>query len=164
MRIIGILSRRMASLILGIAEEQDVVRRDGFAQCKIGETSRHADFVALENPGVTFDCLHERTGFALLGRAAFAEAPAAQACPELIDGAGRRREIMDGKIIRVQGQVSFDLFEPRNHAGERAYMFLEPRDGCARRNGAVSAARHEEPAAGVKLDRCGCSAGVPQLP
>ena len=84
--------RRLISPVLRVAEQQDVVRKNGIAWREIREPPRHSDLVALENSGIALDRLHQRAGFALLGSAALAEAAAAQSCPELVDrlGAGAR--------------------------------------------------------------------------
>ena len=52
-------------------------RQNGITRRKIREPPRDSDFVALKNPGIALDRLHERAGFALFGRASFAEAAAA---------------------------------------------------------------------------------------
>ena len=62
---------------------------NGLAWREIREPARHSDLVALKNPGIALDRLHERAGFALLGGAALAEAAAAQPSLELVDGLGR---------------------------------------------------------------------------
>ena len=82
--------RRPASPELRVAEQQDVVRRNGFARREIGKPPLRSDLVALKNPGIALDRLHERAGFTLFGGAALAEAAAAQSRPELIDRLGRR--------------------------------------------------------------------------
>ena len=104
------------------------------------------------NAGIALDRLHERAGFALLGRAALAEAAAAQPRPELIDAARRPREIVRGEIVGVHGQIGLDPLEPRDDAGERAHVLAEPRHRGARGHGAITAARHHELAAGAELD------------
>jgi hypothetical protein len=63
-------------------------RSHGFPR-RIGKAPLCSDLVALENPGIALDRLHERAGFALFGSAALAEAAAAQPHPELIDRLGR---------------------------------------------------------------------------
>jgi hypothetical protein len=88
--------------------------RNGFARREIREPPRHSDLVALKNPGIALDRLHQRAGFALLGRAALAEAAAAQSGPELIDRLGRRRKIVRGVIVGVHGQIGFDPLKPRS--------------------------------------------------
>ena len=149
--------------VLRVAEQQDVVRRNGIARREIREPSRHSDLVALKNPGIALDRLHERAGFALLGRAALAEAAAAQSRPELVDRLGGRRKIVRRIVVGVQGQVGFDPFETRDHAGERAHVLAEARDRGPRRNGPVPAARHDQLAAGAELDRHRRAARVAQL-
>ena len=80
---------------LRLAEQQNVVRRNGIAGREIREPPCHSDLVALKDSGIALDRLHERAGFALLGRAALAEAAgAAQSCPQLIDRPGGRRKIV----------------------------------------------------------------------
>src|SRR5256884_5676261 len=93
-----------------------------FALAKIGEPARTPDLVALKNSGMALDRLHERARFTLLGRAALAEAAAAQSRPEFVDRPRRRRKIVRGEIVRVHRQVSLDALEPRDHAGQRAYL------------------------------------------
>jgi len=85
---------------------------NGVARGEIRESPCRPDFVTLKNPGVTLDRLHQRAGFPLLGRAALAEAAAAQSCPEFVDRPRRRRKIVRGEIVRVHGQVSLDALEP----------------------------------------------------
>ena len=149
--------------VLRVAEQQDFVRRNGFARREIREPPRRSDLVALKNPGIALDRLHERAGFALLGGAALAEAAAAQSCPELIDRLGGRRKIVRGIVVGVHRQIGFDPFEPRDHAGEGAHVLAETCNRGRRRNGPVSAARHDQLAAGAKLDRHRRTARVAQL-
>ena len=147
--VVGAWSRK-----LRVAEQQDVIRKNGIAGREIREPPRHSDLVALKNPGITLDRLHERAGFALLGSAAFAKAAAAaQSCPELIDRPGGRRKIVCGIVVGVQGQVGFDTFEARDHARKRAHVLAETCNRGPRRDGPVPAARHDQLAAGAKLDR-----------
>ena len=155
--------RRLVSPVLRVAEQQDLVRKNGIARREIREPPCHSDLVALKNPGITLDRLHERAGFTLLGSAALAEAAAAQSRPELIDRLGRRRKIVRGIVVGVQGQIGFDPFETRDHAGEGAHVLAETRNRGPRRNGPVSAARHDQLAAGAKLDRHRRTARVAQL-
>ena len=61
-----------------------------------------------------------------------------QSGPELIDSRGRHRKIVRGKVVGVQGQVSFDPFEARDDACERAHVFPETCNCGPRRNGSVS--------------------------
>src|SRR5437868_14911766 len=84
---------------LRVAEQQDVVWKDGVVGRKIGEPARHPDLVALENPRIALDRLHERAGLALFGGAALAEAAPGQPRPQLIHVLGRRRKVMRGIII-----------------------------------------------------------------
>ena len=51
---------------------------DGIARRKIRKPPRHPDLVTLKNSGIALDRFHQRAGFGLLGRAALAEAAAAQ--------------------------------------------------------------------------------------
>ena len=155
--------RRLLPPILRVAEQQDVVWRNGLAWREIREPPRHSDLVALKNPGIALDRLHERAGFALLGGAALAEAAAAQSRPELVDGLGGRGKIVRGKVVGVQGQIGFDPLETRDHAGERAHVLAETCNRGPRRNGPIPAARHDQLAAGAKLDRRRRTAGVAQL-
>ena len=122
-----------------------------------------SDFVALKNPGIALDRLHERAGFPLLGSAAFAETAAAQSGPELIDRPRGRGKIMRGIIVGVHRHVGVDPFEQRNHAREGADVPAEARNRGARRNRPVSSARHDQLAAGAKLDRHGRAARVAPL-
>ena len=66
-------------------------------------------------------------------------------------------------VVGVHRHVGLDPFECRNHAGERADVLAEARHRVARRNGAVSAAGHDQPAAGVKLDRYRSAARIAHL-
>jgi hypothetical protein len=66
-------------------------------------------------------------------------------------------------VVGVHRHVGFDPFECRNHAGERADVLAETRDCVARRCGAVPAAGHDQPAAGVELDRHRSPARIAQL-
>ena len=131
--VVGARSRR----VLRVAEQQDVVRRNGIAWREIREPPRHSDLVALKNPGIALDRLHERAGFPLLGSAALAEAAAAQSCPELIDRLGGRRKIVRGIVVGVHRQVGFDPLETRDHAGEGAHVLAETcnRGRAAKRSG-----------------------------
>jgi hypothetical protein len=156
--------RCLASLELRVAEQHDVVWKDGVARRKIREAPCHPDLVALIDPGIALDRLHQRAGFALLGGAALAVAAAAQARSERVDGLGARRKVVDGMKVGVQGQVDFDLFETRDHAGEGTHMLAEPRHRGRRRDGAVPPARHDQLAAGADLDRRRRTAGVVQTP
>src|SRR5215831_1548707 len=142
----------MPVLKLRFAEKLDGVGRDGVARGEIDKAALHPDLVTLENAGVALDRLHERAGLTLLGRGALAETAAAQSRPELVDAEGRRREIVVGEKIGVHRQIDLDPLEPRNHAGQRAYMLAEARYRGSRRHGAVSAAGHDELAAFGDLD------------
>ena len=155
--------RRLALPILRIAEKQDLVRNDRFARGEILEAPCRPDLVALKNPGIALDRLHQRAGFTLLGGAAFAEAAAAQSGPKLGDRLRRRRKIMGGVEVGVQRQIGFDALEARDHAGQRADIFAEAGDGGARRQGAVAAAGHDQLAAGGKLDRLRRAARIAQF-
>ncbi len=90
------------------------------------------DLVALKNPGIALDCLHQGAGFTLLGGAALAEAAATQPGPQFLDRHGRSGKIMGGMEVGVHRQIGFDPFEPRDHAREGAYMLAESRNGCPR--------------------------------
>ena len=138
---------------LRVAEQQDVVGRNGIARRKIREPPRHPDFVALKNSRIALDRLHQRAGFSLLGSGALAEAAAGQSRPELVDVLGRRREIVRRIEVGVQRQIGFDPLEPRDHAGEGAHMLAEACHRGPRRHGPVSAAGHDQLGAGAKLDR-----------
>src|ERR1700684_4130593 len=107
---VGIEHRRLALVVLRIAEQQYLVRNDRLAGSEIREPPRRSDLVALKNPGITLDSLHQRAGFTLLGSAALAEAAAAQSRPEVIDRLRRRREIVRGMVVGVQRQIGFDSF------------------------------------------------------
>src|SRR6185437_8797748 len=120
---------------------------------EIGEAARHPDFVALENPGIALDRLHQRARLSLLGGRALAKAAAAQAVAQLADALRRRGEIMLSKEIGVHRQISFDPLEPCQHASERAHMFAEARHGRARRYGSIAAAGHHQLGAAAELDR-----------
>src|SRR5262245_62820563 len=91
--------RRPISPGLRVAVQENVVRRNGVAWREIHEPPRHSDLVALKNSGITLDRLHERAGFALLGRAALAEAATAQSGLEIVDGLGAPRKIVRGIVI-----------------------------------------------------------------
>ena len=66
------------------------IRRNGVAFVgEVGEAAPHANLVALEDPGITLDRLHQRARLALLGGAALAVARAAQTAAQLVDGFGR---------------------------------------------------------------------------
>ena len=118
--------------------------KNGIARREIREPPPHPDFVALKNPGIALDRLHERAGFALLGSAALAEAAAAQSRLELVDRLGAGGEIVRGEVVGVHGQVGVDPLEPRHHAGERAHVLAETRDRGPRRNGPVPPAGHDQ--------------------
>ena len=137
---------------LRFAEKLDVIGVNGVAGIEIGKAARRPDLVTLENPRIALDRLHQRAGLALLGGRALAEAAAAQSGPELIDALGRRREIVMGEKIGVHRQIDLDPLEPRNHAGQRAYMLAEARHGGPRSHGAISTAGHDELAAFGDLD------------
>ena len=76
---------------------------------------------------------------------------------------GRRGKIVRGKVVGVHRQVGVDPLETRDHAGERAHVLAEARNRGPRRNGPISAARHDQLAAGAKLDRHRRAARVAQL-
>ena len=143
----------MPALKLRFAEKLDVIGVKGVAGSEIGKAARRPDLVTLENARIALDRLHQRAGLALLGRGALAEAAAAQSGPELIDALGRRREIVIGEKIGVHRQIDLDPLEPRNHAGQRAYMLAEARHGGPGGHGAISTAGHDELAAFGDLDR-----------
>src|SRR5258705_7670354 len=143
----------MPVLKLRFAEKLDVIGLKGGGGSEIGEAARRPDLVTLENARIALDGLHQRAGLALLGRGALAEAAPAQSGPELIDALGRRREIVVGEIIGVHRQIDLDPLEPRNHAGQRAYMLAEAGHGGPRGHGAISTAGHDELAAFGDLDR-----------
>src|SRR4029450_6372304 len=128
----------------------------GVAGIEIGKAARRPDLVALENARLALDRLHQRTALALLGREALAEPAAAQSGPELIDALGRPGEIVIGEKIGVHRQIDLDPLEPRNHAGQRAYMLAEAGHGGPRGHGAISTAGHDELGAFGDLDwrRC----------
>ena len=137
---------------------------NGLAWREIREPPRHSDLVALENPGIALDRLHQRAGFALLGGAALAEAAAAQPCPELIDRPGGRGEIVRGIVVGVQRQVGFDPLETRDHAGEGAHVLAEARNRgrAAKRSGIPPLVMTSLPPR-AKLDRHRRTARVAQL-
>src|SRR4029453_3697950 len=143
----------MYALKLRFAEKLNVIGVKGVAGGEIGKAARRPDLVTLENARIALDRLHQRAGLALLGRAALAEAAAARSGPELVDALGRPREIVVGKKIGVHRQIDLDPLEPRNHAGQRAYMLAKARHGGPRRHGGVSTAGHDELAAFGDLDR-----------
>ena len=58
-------------LILGIAQQQNVVRKDRIARREIHKPAGRPDLVALEHPAIAFDGLHQGTRFALFRGAAF---------------------------------------------------------------------------------------------
>ena len=155
--------RRLALPQLRVAEQQDFVWRNGLARREIGKPPLYSDLVALKNPGIALDRLHERAGFALLGSAALAEAAAAQSRPELMNRLRRPRKIVRGVVVGVQRQIGFDPLETRDHAGERAHVLAETRNRGRRRNAAVPAARHDQLAAGAKLDRRRRTARIAQF-
>ena len=95
---------------LRIAEQPDVVRKDGITCREIRKPTRHSDLVALKTPGITLNRLHKRAGFPLVGSAALAEAAAAQSCLKLTDRVGTSGKIVGGKVVGVQWQVGFDPF------------------------------------------------------
>ena len=115
----------MPRLELRLAEELDVVGKDGIAGGEIGEALRHPNLVALENSRIALDRFHERAGFGLLGGRTFAKAASAQSRSELIDAHGRRRKIMLRKKVGVHRQVGFDRLKPLHDAGERTDVFPE---------------------------------------
>ena len=145
--------RGMPVLKLRFAEKLDVIGRKGVAGGEIGKAALRPDLVTLENARIALDRFHQRAGLALLGCGALSEAAAAQSGPELVDAPGRRREIVLGEKIGVHRQIGLDPLEPRDHAGQRAYVFAEARYGGSRRHRAVSAAGHDELSALGNLDR-----------
>src|ERR1700676_1653654 len=116
---------------------------NGFAGWKIREPPFHSDLVALKDPRITLDRLHQRAGFCLLGSRALAEAAASQSRPEGVDRQGGSREVMPRKIIGVHRQIGLDPLKLGDDTGEWADMLSEARDGRARRHGSASAARHD---------------------
>src|SRR3954468_14458519 len=142
----------MPVLKLRFAEKLNVVGVNGVAGSEICKAARRPDLVTLENTRIAFDRLHQCAGLALLGRGALAEAAAAQSGPELIDALGRPREIVIGEIIGVYRQIDLDPLEPRNHAGQRAYVLAEAGHGGPGGHGAISTAGHDELAAFGEFD------------
>src|ERR1700732_5059747 len=124
---------------------------------------RGSDLVALKNPGIAPERLHERAGFTLFGGAALAEAAAAQPYPELIDRLGWPRKIVRGMVVGVQGQIGFNPLETRDHTGQGAHVPAETGNRARRRNAAVSPALHNYLAACAKLNRHWRTAGIAQL-
>src|SRR3984885_16001500 len=82
--------------VLRITVQQDVIWANSIARCEIGEPPRLPDFVALINSRIALNCFHERAGFALLGRAALAEAAAAETGAQFVDRFGEPGKIMSG--------------------------------------------------------------------
>src|SRR5215475_5877753 len=148
LRLLGI-----PALKLRFAEKLDVIGKKGVAGREIGEAALRPDLVALEDTRVALDRLHERTGLALFGRGALAEAAAAQSGPELVDVKGWRREIVVSEKTGVQRQIGLDPLESRNNARQRTNVFAEARDSGSRGHGAVAAAGHDELSAFRNLDR-----------
>ena len=149
-----ILCRFVPRLELRLAEELDVVGKDGIARREIGEAPLDPDLVTLENTRIALDRLHQRAGFGLLGGRAFAKAASDQPRSELIDAHRRRREIMLRKKIGVhRQQVGFDRLKPLNHAGEGADVLSVASNRDARRHRTISAAGHDKLGAGAVLDR-----------
>src|SRR5689334_18573007 len=142
----------MPVLELRFAEKLDVVGVKSLAGSEIGEAACRPDLVTLENAGIALDRLHQRAGLALLGGGALAEAAAGEPRPELIDALGRPGEIVVGEKIGVHRQIDLDPLEPRNHAGQRAYMLAEARHGGPGGHGAISTAGHDELSAFGDLD------------
>src|SRR5262245_54133972 len=130
----------MPVLKLRLTEKLDVIGMKGVAGSEIGQAALRPDLVSLEDARIALDRLHQRAGFALFGCGALAEAAAAQSGSELIDAVSRSREIMVGEKIGVHRQIDLDPLEPRNHAGQRAYVLAEARNGGPGGHGAISAA------------------------
>src|SRR4029077_1969985 len=127
---------RLSSVVLRVAEQQDVVGMNGIAWREVGKPPLHPDLIALKNSGVTLDRLHERACFPLLGSAPLAKAATAQAVPKLIDRPLRgRRKVVSGMIARVQRQIGLDPLETRDDPGQVTYVLAETRDRGPRRNG-----------------------------
>src|ERR1700709_144753 len=112
----------MLVLKMRVADELDLVGWKHITGSEIGKAALRPDLVTLENARIALDRLHQRAGLALLSCGALAEAAAAQSGPELVDAPGRRREIVLGEKIGVHRQIGLDPLEPRDHAGQRAYM------------------------------------------
>ena len=148
---------------LRVAEQHDIVWRNGVARREIREPPPCSDLVALKNSGIALDCLHERAGFALLGSAALAEAAAAQSRSEFVDGLGGSRKIVRRIIVGVQRQINFDRFKPRYYAGQRAHKLFETGHRSPRRNRPISPTRHNQLRAGGKLNRQRCTPRIAQL-
>ncbi len=121
------------------------------------------DLVALENAGIALDRFHQRTGFGLFGGGTLAEAAAAEARAELVDGRGWRGEIMLGHEIGVERQLAVHLLELGDHAAQRRDMLAVARHGRARRHRAIAAAGHDQPGAGADLDRLRFTLRILQL-
>ena len=115
-----VLSGFVPCLELRLAEELDVVGKNGIARREIIEAPLHPDLVTLENTRIALDRFHQGAGLGLLGGRAFAKAASAQSRSELIDAHGWCRKIMLRKKIGVHRQVGFDRLEPFHHAGEGA--------------------------------------------
>src|ERR1700730_16077480 len=86
---------------LRLAEQLDVVGKNGLARREIRKAPCHPDFVALKNPRIALDRFHQRAGFALFGSGALAETATAQSRPQLIDVLGWRGKIVLREKIGV---------------------------------------------------------------
>ena len=150
--------------VLFVAEQQDVIRCNGVARREVGKSPRHPDLVTLKDAGITLDRLHQRAGFALLGRAALAEAAAAASRAQFMDRLGRPGKIMRGVVVGVERQVDFDPFKLRHHAGERAHVLAVFCHRGPRRNAAVAAAGHDRLGAAGQHERHRLAARIAQLP
>src|SRR6202048_2674390 len=139
--------------VLRVTQQQHVIRKNGFPWRKVREPPSYANLISLKNSGIALDRLHERACLTLLGRAALAEASAAQAGAKLVHGFWAAGEIVGGKIVGIERKVRLDALEPRDHAGERAHVLSETRNRGGRGNTAVSAARHQELAPASELER-----------
>src|SRR6516165_6696265 len=153
---------RLMLPVLRVTEQQHVIGKNGFSWRKVREPPLHPDLIALKDPGLALDRLHECACLTLLGRAAFAKASAAEPGAQLVHRLRAPGEIVGGKIVRVERKVRLDALEPRDHAGERAHVFSEARNRGRRGNAPISAARHQELAGSAELERHRRAAWVTQ--
>jgi hypothetical protein len=95
-------------LVLGIAQQQNVVRRNRVAGREIHKPAGRPDLIAAEYPAMPFDRLHQRAGLALVGGSPLAVAVGDQSGLGRIKRFGTRRETVSGKKANIRRLLAFD--------------------------------------------------------
>ena len=145
------------------AEQKNVVGRDRVAAREVREPPFGPDLVAAEYPAMALDRLHQRAGFALLRRRAFAVAVREQRNPRRIDDVRPGRKAVPGVKAAIERQRAPDPLELRDDTGQRADVPAIARKRLRRRNRSIAAAGRDVPSAGAQPGRCRAARGIAQL-